>query len=174
MDVETAVTNNLYWYIFTISEIFTMRYPMTLYLKGYQKGDSSKLKVLLLFNESSILNYDLLYFWYRFKYRVKEYLIGKLSDMVTMIQEGKVVTVLSSLSGRLENWEFTTQETGIIVPRTFINFCSFSHPYAPYSRPYIYQYWAKRFKIVSLFFFLKKKQICFFFLFLLCIYCKIF
>ena len=31
-----------------------------------------------------------------------------------------------------------TLGTGMIVPRTFINSCTFSQPYAPYSRPYAY------------------------------------
>ena len=34
-------------------------------------------------------NFDLLYFWSPFRYRVLQYLIGKLLDMVKMIQEGK-------------------------------------------------------------------------------------
>ena len=55
---------------------------MTLYLKGHQKYDKSKLKVLLLFSKFRCFNYELLYFLYLLRYRVIEYLIGKLLDIV--------------------------------------------------------------------------------------------
>ena len=42
-----------------------------------------------------------------------------------------------------------TLGTGIILPRMFIIFCSFSHPYTPFSRPYVYQIWAKRFNTLK-------------------------
>ena len=58
-----------------------MRYCMTLYLKEYQKYDSSKLKRLDLLNKSRFFNFDL---WYR----VIQYLIEKLLDVVNMSQEG--------------------------------------------------------------------------------------
>ena len=48
----------------------------------------SKLKVLLLLSELRSFVFDLLYFWSSIRYRVIQYLIGKLSDMVKMIQEG--------------------------------------------------------------------------------------
>ena len=41
-------------------------------------------------------NLNLSYFWSSFRCRVILYLIGKLSDMVKMIQDGKVVAVLST------------------------------------------------------------------------------
>ena len=68
---------------------------MALYLKGLQKYDRSKLKILLLLSEFRSFKFDLSYFSSPFRYRVIQYLIGKLSDMVKMIQEGKVVAVLS-------------------------------------------------------------------------------
>ena len=61
--------------IFTISESFQMRYCMTLYLKGYQKYDSLKLKVQLLLSKSRLFNFNLSYFLYFFRYRVIQYLI---------------------------------------------------------------------------------------------------
>ena len=69
---------------------------MTLYLKGYQKYDRSKLKILLLSSEFRSFNFDLSYFSSPFRYRVIQYLIVKLSDMVKMIQEGKVVAAPST------------------------------------------------------------------------------
>ena len=48
--------------IFTISESFQMRYCMTLYLKGHQKYDRSKLKVQLLLSKFRLFNFDLLDF----------------------------------------------------------------------------------------------------------------
>ena len=74
-----------------------MRYCITLYLKIYQKYDKSKLKGLLLLSEFRSFNFDLSYFVIPFRCRVIEYLIGKLSDMVKMIQEGLVVVALSTL-----------------------------------------------------------------------------
>ena len=68
---------------------------MILYLKGYQKYKRSKLKVLLLLSEFRSFNFDLLYFLSPFSYRVIQYIIGELSDVVKMIQEGKVVAALS-------------------------------------------------------------------------------
>ena len=65
-----------------------MKYCMTLYRKGYQKYESSELKVLLLLSEFRHFDFHLLYFWYPFKYRVINYLIGKLSDMVKMNKGG--------------------------------------------------------------------------------------
>ena len=70
--------------IFTISESFQMRYCMTLYLKGHQKYNRSKLKIQLLSSKSRLFKFDLLYFWYHLRYRVIHYLIWKLSDMVKM------------------------------------------------------------------------------------------
>ena len=70
---------------YQISESFLMRYCMTLYLNGYQKYDRSKLKVLFSLSELRSFNFDLLYFWSPFQYRVIQYLIGKLSDMIKMI-----------------------------------------------------------------------------------------
>ena len=67
---------------------------MTLYLKGYQKYDRSKLKVQLLLSKFRLFNFDLLYFCYHLRYRVIQYLIGKLSDMVKMGQEDLVVAAL--------------------------------------------------------------------------------
>ena len=67
---------------------------MTLYLKGYQKYDRSKLKVQLLLSKFRLFNFDLLYFSYPFSYRVIQYLIGKLLGMVKMGQESLVVAAL--------------------------------------------------------------------------------
>ena len=74
--------------ICSVSVSFPMRYCMTLYLKRSRKYERSKLKVLLLLSEFRSFNFDLSYFWRPFRYRVIQYLIGKLSDMVKMIQKG--------------------------------------------------------------------------------------
>ena len=79
-----------------MSESFAMRYFVTLYIKGLQKYDRSKLKLLNSLNKSRTFNFDLSYFWDPFRYRVIQYLIGKLSDMVKMSKEGLVVTALST------------------------------------------------------------------------------
>ena len=55
---------------------------MTLYLKGYQKYDRSKSKSLNLLNKSWTFDFEFMYFWYPLRYKVIQYLIGKLSDMV--------------------------------------------------------------------------------------------
>ena len=81
---------------------------MTLYLKWYQKYDKSKLKSLNLFNEIWTFNFDLSYFWFPLSYRVIQYLIWKLSDMVKMGRKGLVELLLLCLFGGLEKWEFTT------------------------------------------------------------------
>ena len=52
--------------------------------------------MLLLLSEFRRVNFDLLYFWSPLRYRVIQYLIVKLSDMVKMIQEGSVVAALST------------------------------------------------------------------------------
>ena len=44
-------------------------YCMTLYLKGSQKYNRSKLKVLLLLSEFGSFNFDLSYLWSPFRYR---------------------------------------------------------------------------------------------------------
>ena len=58
---------------------------MTMYLKGYQKYDRSKFKHLNS-NKSRIFN--------PIRYRVIQYLFGKLLDMVKMGQEGLVMAAL--------------------------------------------------------------------------------
>ena len=83
-----------FWPIFTISESFQMRYCMTLYLKGHQKYDRSKLKVQLLLSKFRLFNFDLSYLLYPLRYRVTQYLIRKLSDMVKMGIEGLAVAAL--------------------------------------------------------------------------------
>ena len=80
--------------IFTISESFQMRYCMTLYLKGHQKYDRSKLKVQLLLSKFRLFNFDLSYLLYPLRYRVTQYLIRKLLDMVKMGIEGLAVAAL--------------------------------------------------------------------------------
>ena len=67
---------------------------MTLYLKGCQKYDKSKLRVLLLLSKLRHFEFDLSYFLYPFRYKVIQYLIGKPLDMVKMSQEGSMVTAL--------------------------------------------------------------------------------
>ena len=69
---------------------------MILYLKKSQKYDRSKLKVLLLLSEFRSFNFDLSYLSSPFRSRVIQYLVEKLSEMVTMTQEGKVVAALST------------------------------------------------------------------------------
>ena len=96
MDVESAATTLPSWIIIAVSKSFPMKYCMTLYLKRYQKYDRSKLKNLLLLSEFRSFNFDILYIWSPFRYKVIQYLIGKLLDMVQMIQEGKVVAALST------------------------------------------------------------------------------
>ena len=51
---------------------------MTLYLKGHEKYNRSKLKVLDLLNKNRTFNFDQLYFWCPLRYRVIQYLIWKL------------------------------------------------------------------------------------------------
>ena len=82
--------------IFTISESFQMRYCMTLYLKGHQKYDRSKLKVQLLLSKFRLFNFDLSYLLYPLRYRVTQYLIRKLLDMVNIWLEGSLVLALLS------------------------------------------------------------------------------
>ena len=73
---------------------------MTLYLKGLQKYDRSKLKLLNSLNKSRTFIFDLLYFLYPFRYRIIQNLIGKLSDMVKISQESLVVaTLITSVRG---------------------------------------------------------------------------
>ena len=67
---------------------------MTLYLKGYQNYDRSKLKVQLFLSKFRSFNFDLSYFLFPLRYRVTEYLIGKLSDVVKMGQDSLVVDAL--------------------------------------------------------------------------------
>ena len=70
-----------------------MRHCITLYLKGYKKYDRSKLKAQLLLRKFRLLNLKPLFFNH-LKYRVMQYLIGKLSDMLKMGREGFVVAAL--------------------------------------------------------------------------------
>ena len=67
---------------------------MTIYLKGYQKYNRLKLKVQLLLSKFRLFNFDLSYLLYPLRYRVKQYLIRKLSDMVKMGNEGLAVAAL--------------------------------------------------------------------------------
>ena len=67
---------------------------MTLYLKGHQKYDRSKLKVQLLLSKFRLFNFDLSYLLYPLRYKVTQYLIRKLSDMVKMGIEGLAVAAL--------------------------------------------------------------------------------
>ena len=57
---------------------------MTLYLKGHQKYNRSKLKVLDLLNRNRTFNFDQLYFWCPLRYRVIQYLVWKLSLIVKL------------------------------------------------------------------------------------------
>ena len=67
---------------------------MTLYLKQYQKYIKSKLKNQLLLSKLRLFNFELSYFWYPLRYRVMQYLIWKLSDIVKNREEGLVVAAL--------------------------------------------------------------------------------
>ena len=69
---------------------------MTTYQMGFKKYHWSKFKVLLLLREFRSFYFDWLYFWSPFWYKVIQYLIGKLLDIVKMIQEGKVVAAPST------------------------------------------------------------------------------
>ena len=71
-----------------------MRYCVTLYLKGYEKYDRSKLKAQLLLSKFRPFNFELLYLLYLLRYKVTQYLIIKLSDMVKMGIEGLAVAAL--------------------------------------------------------------------------------
>ena len=62
MDVESAATTETSRFIVTMSDSFPMRHCMTLYLKGYQNYDMSKLKHLNSLNKNSAFNFDLSYF----------------------------------------------------------------------------------------------------------------
>ena len=64
------------------------------HLKGYQKYDRSKLKIQLSLSKFRFFNFDLSYFGYPLRYRVIQYLIGKISDIVKMSQEESVVAAL--------------------------------------------------------------------------------
>ena len=64
-----------------IIESVPIRNCMNLYLEGYKKHGRSKLKRLDFLNKGKIFNFDLPYFWYPIRYRVIQYLIGKLTDM---------------------------------------------------------------------------------------------
>ena len=69
---------------------------MTLYLKGLEKYERSKLKLFNSLDKSRTFNFDLSYFEVSLgtgSYSI--YLIGKLLDIVKMIQEGLVVAALS-------------------------------------------------------------------------------
>ena len=93
------------WPIFTISESFPMRYCMTLYLKWYQKYHRSNLKSLNLLNKSWTFNFDLSYFWYSLRYRIIQYLIGKLSDMVKIDEDSSFMAAL--LASVRVSWKVT-------------------------------------------------------------------
>ena len=67
---------------------------MTLYLKWHQKHDRSKLKVQLLLSKFKLFNFDLLYLLYPLRYKVTQYLIRKLLDMVNMGIKGLAVAAL--------------------------------------------------------------------------------
>ena len=60
---DSAATTLPSWITFAMHEGFPMRYCMTLYLKGLQKYDRSKLKLLNSLDKSRTFNFDLLYFW---------------------------------------------------------------------------------------------------------------
>ena len=83
----------------TVWPCTSRRYCLTLYLQGYQKYDKLKLKVQFLLSHFGCFNFDLSYFWYLLRYRFIQYLIGKLSNMVKMIQKGKDVAALSNFIG---------------------------------------------------------------------------
>ena len=101
-DDKSACSHNL---VFTTIQSFPISYCMTLCLKGLQKYNLSKLKLLNSLNVSRTFNFDLSYFWYPFRYRVIQYLIGKLSDMVKMGQDSLVVAAL--LASVRTSWKVT-------------------------------------------------------------------
>ena len=69
-----------------IKQTFSMRYCMTpCTLKEYQKYNMSKLKLINLFYRNWTFNFDLLYIWYPLRYRVIQFIIGKLSHMLNML-----------------------------------------------------------------------------------------
>ena len=80
-------------------------YCMTLYLKAYQNHNRSKLKFQFLLSKFWLLNFDLSHFWYHLRYRVIQYPIEKLLDMVKMGQEGLVVAAL--LESVRTSWKVT-------------------------------------------------------------------
>ena len=63
-DVLTDARRATESFIFTTSGGFKMRYCMTLYLKGHQKYDMSKLKNLNLLNKCWSFSFELFYSWY--------------------------------------------------------------------------------------------------------------
>ena len=93
-DIKSAATANPSIPVFTISKSFLMRYCVTSYLKGYKRYERSKLKSLDLLNKSGTFNFDLSYLLYPLRYKVTQYLIRKLSDMVKMGIEGLAVVAL--------------------------------------------------------------------------------
>ena len=58
-----------------------------LYLNGYQKYQKSMFKVQVLSSKCRYFYFDLLHFWSHLKYKVIQYLVGKLWVMVNMSQE---------------------------------------------------------------------------------------
>ena len=88
---------------------------MTLYLKGHQKYDRSKLKVQLLLSKFRLFNFDLSYLLYPLRYKVTQYLIRKLSDMVKMGIEGlAVAALLINISQGISQIEDLLHKQGLV------------------------------------------------------------
>lgn len=89
--------------MFTISKNFPIRHSMILYLRGHQKYDRKKLKVLLSISEFRSLNFDIIgFFEAPLGTGSDSTSFGKLLDMVKEIsqyQEDKVVASLSKSIG---------------------------------------------------------------------------
>ena len=95
---------------------------MTLYLKGHQKYDRSKLKVQLLLSKFRLFNFDLSYHLYPLRYKVTQYLIRKLLDMVKMglnsfVVAALLVSVRTSLKVTIYyiNWALTQSLRTVVM-----------------------------------------------------------
>ena len=77
-------------------------------------------------SEFRSFNFDLLYFWYPLRYRVIQYPIGKLSDMVKMIQDDQIMAALStSIRKSWKVWIYYINGALLILNLAHIPFLTF-------------------------------------------------
>ena len=73
--------------------------------RGIKNTTSQSWKIFFYSVKLDFFNVNLMYFWYPLRYRVTQYLIGKVSDMVKMSKEGSVVITL--LTSVRMSWKVT-------------------------------------------------------------------